>query len=128
MTSSHSMLFHCQWFVSLASNLDRRSAEVSAPPLVGAALAGGRRTVTTWIRAAGLSERFRGCCIAVAAAGERDERIGTRLLLEVVAPLTTGSGRLRLAIDDTPTRRFGPYVQAAGIHHNPTLGPAGSLH
>lgn len=28
-------------------------------------LAGARRTVTTWLRAAGLSERFRSCYIAV---------------------------------------------------------------
>jgi len=128
MTSSHSMLVPCQWFVSLASSLDRRSAVVLASLFVGAVLAGGRRTVTTWIRAAGLSERFRSCYIAVAAAGKRAERVATRLLLEVVAPLTTGAGRLTLALDDTPTRRYGPYVQAAGIHHNPTPGPAGSPH
>jgi len=95
---------------------------------VGAVLAGGRRTVTTWIRAAGLGERFRSCYIAVAAAGRRAERIATRLLLDVVTPLTTGSGRLTLALDDTPTRRYGPHVQAAGVHHNPTPGPAGSPH
>ncbi len=32
---------------------------------------------------------------------------------------------LRFAIDDTPTARYGPCVQGAGIHHNPTPGPAG---
>jgi hypothetical protein len=128
MTSSHPTLVPCQWFVRLASALDRRSAPRLAFLFVGAVLAGGRRTVTTWIRAAGLSERFRSCYIAVAAAGKRAERIATRLLLEVVVPLTTGSGRLTLALDDTPTRRYGPFVQAAGIHHNPTPGPAGSPH
>ena len=35
-------------------------------------------------------------------------------------------GRLLLALDDTPTKRYGPEVQGAGIHHNPTPGPAGS--
>src|SRR5262249_32594428 len=30
------------------------------------------------------------------------------------------------ALDDTPTRRYGPHVQGAGVHHNPTPGPAGS--
>lgn len=95
---------------------------------VGAVLAGGRRTVTTWIRAARSSGRFQSCHIAVAAAGKRADRIARRLLMEVVAPLTTGSGRLTLAIDDTPVRRFGPHVQAAGVHHNPTPGPAGSPH
>jgi DDE superfamily endonuclease len=128
MTSSHPTLAPCQWFVRLASVLDRRSAPRLALLFVGAVLACGRRTVTTWIRAAGLSGRFQSCYIAVAAAGKRAERIATRLLLEVVVPLAAGSGRLTLAIDDTPTRRYGPYVQAAGVHHNPTPGPAGSPH
>jgi hypothetical protein len=30
-----------------------------------------------------------------------------------------------LAIDDSPTKRYGPKVQGAGIHHDPTPGPAG---
>ena len=29
-----------------------------------------------------------------------------------------------LGIDDTPTPRYGPLVQGAGIHHNPCPGPA----
>jgi hypothetical protein len=33
--------------------------------------------------------------------------------------------RLLFAIDDTPTARYGPCVQGAGIHHNPSPGPAG---
>jgi hypothetical protein len=36
------------------------------------------------------------------------------------------SRRLTLALDDTPTQRYGPHVQGAGVHHNPTPGPAGS--
>jgi len=128
MTSSHPTFAPCQWFVRLASVLDRRSAPRLAFLLVGAVLAGGRRTVTTWIRAAGLSKRFQSCYIAVAAAGRKADSIAVRLLNEVAAPLAAGSGRLTLALDDTPTRRYGPYVQAAGIHHNPTPGPAGSPH
>lgn len=128
MTSSHPTLVPCQWFVRLAGSLDKRSAPRLALLFVGAVLAGGRRTVTAWIRAAGLSGRFRSCYIAVAAAGMRADSIAVRLLNGVVAPLTTGSGRLTLAIDDTPVRRYGPHVQAAGVHHNPTPGPAGSPH
>jgi hypothetical protein len=30
-----------------------------------------------------------------------------------------------VAIDDSPTKRYGPKVQGAGIHHDPTPGPAG---
>ena len=128
MTSSHPTPAPRQWFVHLSNALDKRSAATLARLFVGAVLARGRRTVTTWIRAAGLGDRFRSCYVAVAAAGKRATRIGSRLLDQVVAPLLTGSGRLTLAIDDTPTRRYGPFVQAAGVHHNPTPGPAGSSH
>src|SRR5439155_3705584 len=33
--------------------------------------------------------------------------------------------RLVVALDDTPTPRYGPEVEGAGIHHNPSPGPAG---
>jgi hypothetical protein len=126
MTSSHPPTAPCQWFSWLAAALDRRSAPRLALLLLGAVLARGRRTVTSWIRAAKLSDQFRPCYTAVAAAGKRADRIARRLLTEVVAPLVAGAGRLVLAVDDTPTERYGPHVQGAGVHHNPTPGPAGS--
>jgi hypothetical protein len=94
--------------------------------LLGAVLARGRRTVTSWIRAAKLSDQFRPCYTAVAAAGKRADRIARRLLTEVVEPLVAKAGRITLALDDTPTERYGPHVQGAGVHHNPAPGPAGS--
>src|SRR3954447_2081234 len=126
MTSSHPFPAPCQWFVRLASALDRRSAPRLALLFLGAVLARGRRTVTTWIRAAMLSDRFRPCYTAVAAAGKRADRIARRVLTEVVWPLVNGAGRLVLAVDDTPTERYGPHVEGAGVHHNPAPGPAGS--
>jgi hypothetical protein len=36
-----------------------------------------------------------------------------------------GAARLTFALDDTPTPRYGRKVQGAGVHHNPTPGPAG---
>jgi hypothetical protein len=62
----------------------------------------------------------------VAAAGKRADRIADRLVTGVVGPLVEGAERLTLALDDTPTPRYGPHVQGAGVHHNPTPGPAGS--
>src|SRR3954451_3328563 len=126
MTSSHPLPAPCQWFSWLAAALDRRSAPRLALLFLRAVLARGRRTVTTWIRAAKLSDRFQSCYIAVAAAGKRSDRIARRLLTEVVMPLATGGDRLTLALDDTPTKRYGPQIQGAGVHHNPTPGPAGS--
>ena len=29
-----------------------------------------------------------------------------------------------VAVDDSPTQRYGRYVEGAGVHHNPTAGPA----
>jgi hypothetical protein len=126
MTSSHPLPALCQWFARLASALDRRSAPRLALLFLGAVLARGRRTVTSWIRAARLSDQFRPCYTAVAAAGKKAETIAAFLVLAVVKPLIGGAGRLTLALDDTPTQRYGPYVQGAGVHHNPTPGPAGS--
>jgi DDE superfamily endonuclease len=126
MTSSHPLPVPCQWFSWLAASLDRRSAPRLALLFFGAVLARGRRTVTTWIRAARLGERFQSCYTAVAAAGKRSDRIARRLLTEVAGPLVRGTARLTLAMDDTPTKRYGPHVQGAGIHHNPAPGPAGS--
>ena len=75
MTSSHPTPAPCQWFSWLAAALDRRSAPRLALLFLGAVLARGRRTVTTWIRAARLSGQFQPCYIAVAAAGKRADRI-----------------------------------------------------
>jgi hypothetical protein len=126
MTSSHPLPVPCQWFSRLAAALDRRSAPRLALLFLGAVLARGRRTVTSWIRAAGLSDQFRPCYTAVAAAGKKAEAIAAALVRAVVRPLLGGVERLTLALDDTPTERYGPHVQGAGVHHNPTPGPAGS--
>jgi hypothetical protein len=126
MTSSHPLPAPCQWFARLAAALDRRSAPRLTLLFLGAVLARGRRTVTSWIRAAGLSDQFRSCYTAVAAAGKKAETVAVHLVLGVVKPLVSGAERLTLALDDTPTQRYGPHVQGAGVHHNPTPGPAGS--
>jgi hypothetical protein len=48
------------------------------------------------------------------------------VLLRITLDRIASDDRLVFAIDDTPTKRYGPKVQGAGIHHNPTPGPAGS--
>jgi hypothetical protein len=128
MTSLHRTPAPCQWFDRLAAALDKRSAPRLALLFFGAVLARGRRTVTGWIRAAGLSDQFRNCYTTVAAAGKKAETTAAYLVLTVITPLLNGVGRLTLAIDDTPTPRYGPHVEGADTHHNPTPGPAGAAH
>src|SRR6476661_6470880 len=126
MISSHPLPALCQWFAHLAAVLDKRSAPRLALLFLGAILARGRRTVTSWIRAAGLSPEYRRCYTTVSAAGKRADLIAGLLAHAVVKPLVAGAGRLTFALDDTPTERYGPHVQGAGVHHNPAPGPAGS--
>jgi DDE superfamily endonuclease len=126
MTSSHPRSIPCQWFSWLAAVLDRRTAPRLALLFLGAVLARGRRTVTSWIRAAKLGDEYQSCYTAVAAAGKEAGSIAARLVVAAVKPLLAGTQRLTLAVDDTPTKRYGPNVQGAGVHHNPTPGPAGS--
>ena len=108
------------------SFLERRSAPCLAWLFLGAVLARGRRTVTRWIRAADLSAQFRPCYTTVAAAGKKAYNIATRLVYEVVKPLVADLAKLTLALADTPTQVYGPFVQGASIRHSPTPGPAGS--
>jgi hypothetical protein len=126
MTSSHRDPSPGQLFSRIASALDRRSAPRLVLLLLGAVLARGRRTVTSWIRAAGLSEQFRPCYTTVAAAGREADHLAARLAMAAVKPLIAGVARLTLGLDDTPTPRYGPHVQGAGVHHNPTPGPSGA--
>jgi len=84
MPSSHPLLATCQWFAQLARPLDRRSAPRLALLFLGALLARGRRTVTSWIRAAKLSDQFRPGYTAVAAAGKKADSVAARLFIEAV--------------------------------------------
>ena len=124
MTSSHIARTLCHWFTSLATALDKRSAPRLACLFLGAVLARGRRTVTSWIRSARLGQEFRPCYTTVSAAGKRADNVAFFLIHEVLKPLIKGMNRVALALDDTPTPRYGSHVQGAGIHHNPCPGPA----
>jgi hypothetical protein len=72
-----------------------------------------------------LSGEYRPCYTTVSAAGQRADSIAARLLHGAVKPLIADAKRLTFALDDTPTPRYGRKVQGAGVHHNPTPGPAG---
>jgi DDE superfamily endonuclease len=125
MPLSHLPAYLSAWLTELTAALDKRSAPRLLLLLLGALLAKGRRTVTAWFRAAGITDEFRPAYHALAAAGRRAEDLATRLLLAVLKPLMAAEPRLVFAVDDTPTPRYGPKVEGAGVHHNPSPGPAG---
>jgi len=112
------------WVAILAAPLHRRLAW-RLPAVVGILLASGRRTVANWWRAARVGDRFRSYYYFLDSLGRKAVELAAVLVGIVLGRIDPG-GRLLFAIDDTPTKRYGPKVQGAGIHHNPTPGPAGS--
>jgi hypothetical protein len=113
------------WIDRLAKLLDQRISWKLLPVLTGLLFATGRRTVSSWLRAGQLSKDYQDYYAFLASLGHHVASLAAALLriaLEVIVP----EGRLLFAIDDTPSKRYGPKVEGAGIHHNPTPGPAGS--
>jgi hypothetical protein len=113
------------WVGALAEHLHGRNAWRFHRLVVGLILAQGRRTVTSWFRAAGITHGYRSYYYFLAALGLKVQAIGLSLLNLTIqrVPITE---RLTLALDDTPTKRHGPEIEGAGRHHNPTPGPSGS--
>jgi hypothetical protein len=110
-------------FLTLSFWLDRRSGARLPLLLLGILFARGRRTVTSWFRAAGITDEYRPAYRTVCAVGRETDSLARSTLL-AIEPLLNPR-RLTVAIDDTPTPRYGPEVEGCGIHHNPSPGPAG---
>ena len=120
-----------QWVQWLAAGLHGRSRWRLSLILLGIVFARGRRTVTTWLRAVGIKDDFADYYYFLQPLGRKSKALAERLFMLLLMHLPVGTGaasgngsRLLLAVDDTPTKRYGPCVQGAGIHHNPTPGPA----
>jgi len=112
-----------EWSNWLAAGLHARNRWRLPVLLVGILFAQGRRTVTSWLRAAGVSPDFQDYYYFLDPLGRKTKTVATRLLLLVLRTLPLPD-RLLVVIDDTPTKRYGPKVEGADIHRNPTPGPA----
>lgn len=106
--------------------LDARIAFRLPIVIAGMLLAMGRRTVSRWFQCGGVKDDWDRFYELLAAVGR-----GTASLMLPVVKLIVGRfdpgphGRWKLAIDDSPTQRYGRHVEGANVHHNPTPGPAG---
>ena len=112
-----------EWSQWLAAGLHARNQWRLPVLLVGILFASGRRTVTTWLRAAGVSDNYQDYYYFLVPVGRKSKSIATQLVGLVLRTLSLPD-RLLLVIDDSPTKRFGPMVEGADVHHNPTPGPA----
>lgn len=116
-----------EWSKWLAAGLHARNRWRLPVLLAGILFASGRRTVTTWLRAAGVSHDFQDYYYFLACVGRKTESVATQLLALVLRVLPLPE-RLLLVIDDSPTKRYGPKVEGADIHRNPTPGPSDQVY
>ena len=108
---------------TLTSLLDARHAELLEPLFVGTLLAHGRRTATAWFRAGDISADFRRGYTLLGTLGRQHLDSFASLLFSGLRRTIDPGPFWLLGIDDTPTQRYGPQVEGAGLHHNPTPGP-----
>lgn len=104
--------------------LDKRIAFRLPIVVAGAMLAGGRRTAASWFRCAGVKDDWDRFYELLQSVGKNAASLMLPIVMFVFKKFDPGEqGYLTMALDDSPTKRFGPYVEAANIHHNPTPGP-----
>jgi hypothetical protein len=112
-----------EWSQWLAAGLHARNRWRLPLLMLGILFAQGRRTVTTWLRAAGISDDYQDYYYFLAALGRKTESVATQLVILILQRFPLPEC-LRVVIDDSPTKRYGPQVEGADIHRNPTPGPS----
>lgn len=93
--------------------------------LWGMLFAVGRKTISSWIRAAEVQDEYQRYYYAVSAFGRQAQKISEVTLGEIerkLGPIAKEQGYIEIVLDDSPTKRYGPKIEGAGWHHNPTPG------
>lgn len=110
----------------LAKFLDRRLRNAFTLVFFGLLMTRERRrTCTSWFRAGGIDRTFQSGYRAIGATGRAAPSMAMSILYGIAnSPAAAKQERIKLTLDDTPSQRYGPEVEGAGLHHNPTPGPA----
>jgi len=103
-----------EWSEWLAAGLHARNRWRLPVLLAGILFAHGRRTVTSWLRANGISADYADYFYFLASLGRKTESVATQLFLLLLRTLPLPD-RLLAVIDDSPTKRYGPKVEGAAI-------------
>lgn len=113
-----------QLAAAMSRVLDTRIAFRLPIVLAGAILASGRRTAASWFRCAGVTDDWDRFYELLQAIGKSAALLAFPIIQVLVRRFDPGEGGYwTLAIDDSPTKRFGRRVEAANIHRHPTPGP-----
>ena len=94
--------------------------------VIGILFAKGRKTITSWLRAAGIVRQYKAFYYFIGAMGGKTETIATVLFEIMIGRIFQKQNRVLTAIDDAAATRYGPKVQGAGIRRNPTVTPDGA--
>ena len=111
--------------IALSSVLHQRSAWRLSRIFTAMLFARGRKTITSWLRAAGINRRYKAFYYFIGSLGKKTENIATELFEFMINRIYKNTNTVLVAIDDSPTPRYGPKVAGAGIHRNPTPTPDG---
>ena len=113
-----------QMAAAMSRVLDTRIAFRLPIVLAGAMLASGRRTAASWFRCAGVKDDWDRFYELLQAIGKHAASLAFPIIQTLFRRFDPGEGGYwTLAVDDSPTKRFGRHVEAANIHRNPTPGP-----
>jgi len=109
----------------LAGCLDRRAGKRFWSVFLGVLTCREkRRTASAWFCAAGIGVDFRRAYNVLESTGRRVQSLGRVMLDAIEEVMGDSDPRYVFALDDTVTKRSGPFVEGAGVHRNPTPGPA----
>ncbi|MDR1963223.1 MAG: hypothetical protein LBQ50_05550 [Planctomycetaceae bacterium] len=108
----------------IIANIPAQARVYLQPLFLGVLLAIARRqTVTKWICAALLSEKYRKVFYHIPYLGRKSTPIFDALdeiILEMLFANIDNNTKIQFVIDDTLIKRYGILVEGAGHHHNPT--------
>jgi len=111
--------------IALSSVLHQRSAWRLAVIFTAMLFAKGRKTITSWLRAAGINRCYKAYYYFIGSLAQKTENIATELFEMIIRRIYKNTNTVLAAIDDSPTARYGPKIAGAGVHRNPTPTPDG---
>jgi len=111
--------------ITLSCVLHQRSAWRLNIIFTAMLFAKGRKTITSWLRATGISRRYKAYYYFIGSLAQKTETIATELFKIMINRIYKNTNTILAAIDDSPTSRYGPKVAGAGIHRNPVPTPDG---
>ena len=112
------------WIAAFQAPLHDRLAWRLEPIMLGVVMAKGRRTVTSWLRAAGLQKGWQDYYYFLAAVGQACECMAMLLCSLLVRYTCCRRDLSCSAVSTTPQPNATAPKARAGLHHNPTPGPA----